>query len=195
MKDKKGLCTGYIDRIYRKNFLMASSQEPCFIKCVLKDSLFKLPIDTTTPIVMVAAGCGVSPFIGYIEEREWLAKTQKGKYGPLELYFGCRRKAADFIYGEKVTRWKHEGLLSGLHLAFSRDQTAKVYVQGLLKGNKKQLYELIKEKGAIVAVCGSLNVGQEVYNAILDVLSEDANPKALLADMEKNGRYVAEVWN
>jgi len=195
MKHKKGLCTGYIDRLYKKHFLLSDTQEPCYFKCLLKESIFKLPIDSMTPIIMVGAGCGIAPFIGFIEERQWLIKNKKGSYGLLELYFGCRSKDVDFLYKQKITKWKDERLLNGLHVAFSREQEVKVYVQDLLKGNKKYLYELIKDKGAIIAVCGSIELGEGVNKAMIEILSEGKAPKAVLEELEKRGKYIMEIWN
>lgn len=35
-----------------------------------RESSFKLPEDEKIPIIMIAAGTGVAPFIGFLEERE-----------------------------------------------------------------------------------------------------------------------------
>lgn len=81
---------------------------------------------------MVGPGTGIAPFIGYIEEREYeMAHNSKKiinnqleekKFGHMELYYGCRNKAKDFIYQKELTRWKEKGVLSDLFVAFSRDQ-------------------------------------------------------------------------
>jgi len=38
----------------------------------VKDSMFHIPTDMSTPLVMVGPGTGVVPFIGIIEDREYL---------------------------------------------------------------------------------------------------------------------------
>ena len=81
---------------------------------------------------MIGPGCGVAPFIGYIEEREYemlhksikafIKRIEDQKFGPMELYYGCRYKAKDFIYGKELQSWKEKGAVTELYLAFSREQ-------------------------------------------------------------------------
>ncbi len=72
--------------------------------------------------------------------------------GPTVLYYGCRKKTEDFLYEEELTELQEAGLLE-LHVAFSRDQGHKVYVQHLLLETGARVWELIKD-GAHVYVCG-----------------------------------------
>ncbi len=69
------------------------------------------------------------------------------------LFFGCRKKSEDYIYEEELEGYKTEGVLSGLHLAFSRDQQQKVYVQHLLQEQGKEIYQLLEKQGFFY-VCG-----------------------------------------
>ena len=74
--------------------------------------------------------------------------------GKAVLYFGCRNKAHDFIYGDEIEQYQTDGILTTVHLAFSRDQTEKVYVQHLMRKNQKELYKLLTEEQAHIYVCG-----------------------------------------
>ena len=49
--------------------------------------------------------------------------------GPAHLYFGCRRREADYIYADELAAAAEAGLLSRLNVAFSREGDSKVYVQ------------------------------------------------------------------
>lgn len=56
-----------------------------------------------------------------------LALPQAGvRLGPAVLFFGCRSAAHDFIYQEQLQAWQRSGVLTDLHVAFSRDSPCKV---------------------------------------------------------------------
>ena len=73
--------------------------------------------------------------------------------GSTVLFFGCRHKVEDYIYQEELENYQEEGVLSRLHVAFSRDQEKKVYVQNLMEMEGEEIYKLL-EKQAYFYVCG-----------------------------------------
>ena len=85
--------------------------------------------------------------------------------GETVLYFGCRHKTEDFIYSEELDQYVTAGTLTHLHVAFSRDQPQKVYVQHLLKQNAAELWRLI-DAGAHIYVCGSVGSYLSVDNIL-----------------------------
>lgn len=46
--------------------------------------------------------------------------------GPMALYFGCRHPEHDYIYEEELKKYVQDGVLSELHIAFSRISANKV---------------------------------------------------------------------
>lgn len=68
----------------------------------IRKSQFRLPTKTETPIIMIGPGTGVAPFRGFIQERN-LHRNEGKAVGDTILYFGCRKKAEDFIYEEVST--------------------------------------------------------------------------------------------
>lgn len=52
--------------------------------------------------------------------------------GKAVLYFGCRKREEDYLYGDHFEEFCADGTLARLAVAFSRAQEDKVYVQHLL---------------------------------------------------------------
>ncbi len=69
------------------------------------------------------------------------------------MYYGCRKKAEDYLYQEELEEYLQNGTLNQLNVAFSRDQDHKVYVQHLLQKDAVNVWKLIKDGGHIY-VCG-----------------------------------------
>lgn len=72
---KKGLCSSYFEKLYNMGF-KAGSKPLVYVKGFAKASVFSLPTNPNTPIIMIGPGTGIAPFIGYIEEREFDMKNK-----------------------------------------------------------------------------------------------------------------------
>lgn len=48
------------------------------------------------------------------------------------MFFGCRYKNEDYIYQEELEEAEKNGVLTQLHVAFSRDQEQKVRLSCLI---------------------------------------------------------------
>ena len=133
---------------------------------------FKLPDDPHTPIIMIAAGVGLAPFIGFMVERA--AQHQTGvTTGPNWLFFGETHQQTTFLCQDKLQQWQASGLLK-LTTAFSRDQADKIYVQHRLLENKRPIYQWIQQ-GAQLYVCGSKEkLAPAVENALSQILQQEA---------------------
>ncbi|MFX5813163.1 sulfite reductase flavoprotein subunit alpha, partial [Acinetobacter baumannii] len=71
------------------------------------------------------------------------------------LLFGERNERYDFLYADELLGWLEQGRLSRLHLAFSRDQNERLYVQDRLREAGPELRQWL-DQGAVIYVCGSL---------------------------------------
>jgi cytochrome P450/NADPH-cytochrome P450 reductase len=87
---------------------------------VRPSNAFHLPADPSVPIVMIAAGSGIAPMRGFIQERA-LQKASGRDVGKMLLYFGCRSPEEDYLYSKTdIEAWTKLGLLE-VRPAFSRD--------------------------------------------------------------------------
>lgn len=69
-----------------------------------------MPTRPQTPIIMIGPGTGLAPFRGFIQERKYL-KDEGKPVGETILYFGCRKKAEDFIYEHELQDFVNSDVL------------------------------------------------------------------------------------
>ena len=80
---------------------------------------FHLPQDPRTPLVLFAAGSGLAPMRGFLQERA-LQKKAGREVGRAVLFFGCRRPEEDYLYSDSdLKEWEELGVVE-LRPAFSR---------------------------------------------------------------------------
>ncbi|XP_064612724.1 NADPH--cytochrome P450 reductase-like isoform X2 [Liolophura sinensis] len=181
-----------------------SLKKPCgdarpTVPIYVRKSQFRLPFKSSTPVIMIGPGTGLAPFRGFIQERDYYRKEGK-PVGDTMLFFGCRYKAEDFIYEDELTKYEQDGTLTKMYVAFSRDGPEKVYVQHLMKQNKKELWDLL-QSGAHLYVCGDArNMARDVQETIMEVVSEHGNlDKTQAAEyvkrLQSKGRYSCDVWS
>ena len=155
---------------------------------------FRLPEDTSAPVIMIGPGTGIAPFRAFLEERQ-----ATGAPGDNWLFFGEQRRALDFLYEEQLTGMHKDGVLTRLDTAFSRDQARKVYVQDRMQEHAAELYAWL-ERGAFFYVCGdATRMAKDVEMALLDVIAKGSNAtldhaNEYLATMKKQKRYQRDVY-
>ena len=155
---------------------------------------FRPPADPSAPMIMVGPGTGVAPFLGFLEERAALSAG-----GPNWLFFGEQRRATDFYYRDELSRFRSDGLLSRLDLAFSRDQRAKVYVQDRMREHGAHLWRWLKD-GAHLYVCGdATRMAKDVDRTLREIVvshggmtAEQAT--AYLKQLTADRRYLRDVY-
>ncbi|WP_420368665.1 sulfite reductase subunit alpha [Curtobacterium sp. L1-20] len=158
------------------------------------NAAFGVPADDSAPMIMIGPGTGVAPFRGFLHER-----AASGASGRNWLFFGDQHRATDFVYEDELTELQDQGVLHRLDLAFSRDQTEKVYVQTRMLEHAAELYAWL-EDGGHVFVCGDASrMAKDVEAALLSVIGSQRgrgadDAQAYLADMRRGKRYVRDVY-
>ncbi|EON61408.1 bifunctional P-450:NADPH-P450 reductase [Coniosporium apollinis CBS 100218] len=165
---------------------------------------FHLPSDPEkVPIICIAAGTGLAPFRGFIQERA--AQIAAGRdLAPALLFFGCRDPEVDDLYAAEFAKWEKMGAVE-VRRAYSRKPEASDgcrYVQDRLWAERKDAIEMW-EKGAKCFVCGSREVGEAVKETSIKIMMERAaelgkekNEEEAKEWFEKirNDRYATDVF-
>lgn len=185
----KGVCSNYLSDIIKNGKM----------RVFVKDSTFRLPSDTSKPIIMVGPGTGIAPMRALLQERAHQQNVQKLDVGSNILYFGCKKRELDFIYADELNEFEKQGVLTKMYLAFSREQSEKIYVQHLIAKNATETWDLINNKGAYVYVCGGVKMGQDVSEALRQIVAKHkdcstSDAKKYVDAMSSGGRFVQELW-
>jgi sulfite reductase (NADPH) flavoprotein alpha-component len=169
---------------------LKSTPVPVFVS----DSHFGVPADGAKDIIMVGPGTGIAPFRAFLQERVATKAT-----GRNWVFFGDQHRATDYLYEEEWQAWQKSGALSRIDLAFSRDQSTKVYVQDRMRENAAELWAWIKG-GAHFYVCGDAKrMAKDVDVALHDVIGQQggldvAATVAYVKQMKKDHRYQRDVY-
>jgi len=155
---------------------------------------FRVPSDDEAPMIMVGPGTGVAPFRAFLQERE-----QRGAGGRNWLFFGDQHRAHDYVYENELDTWYSSGLLDRLDLAFSRDQTEKVYVQTRMREHGADLFGWLQDGGHFY-VCGdATRMAKDVDKALHEIVAEHGGFGAEEASeyvntLKREKRYVRDVY-
>ncbi|MBV2131676.1 PepSY domain-containing protein [Pseudomonas sp. MAP12] len=132
------------------------------------------------PVLLIGAGVGVAPLIGFVR------KNQSRR--PIQLYWGGRH-ASDQLYGEELQQCLADGRLQRLQRAFSQGPTPG-YVQDSLHDDAASVRTLLQQ-GAQVLVCGSREMAAGV-RAVLETLLAEMGSN--LDQLKAQGRFREDVY-
>lgn len=145
---------------------------------LVKPSAFRLPQNSETPVIMVAAGTGVAPFRGFLRDMH-----VKPRSGSRMLFFGCTRHDVDWIYRSEMETFQNEG--GQVVIAFSREGPEKLYVQDMILRRTEQVRTAL-EAGGVVYVCGAMKMCKGVEAALNRIVSVD--------QLKSQKRFIEEAW-
>ncbi|MEM9742713.1 MAG: flavodoxin domain-containing protein [Pseudomonadota bacterium] len=123
---------------------------------------FRMPA-ADVPLVMIAAGTGLAPYLGFLSQMRSERRT-----GESWLFFGEQSSAHDAYFSEQLEGYQHDGTLSRLVTTWSRD-TPGSYIQEAIATHRSTVEALVEQKGAHLYLCGAQ---QGFGSAVLKLLSE-----------------------
>ncbi len=183
---RSGVCSTYLaERVGR-------GEKPAIF--ISPNKAFRIPANSDAPLIMVGPGTGIAPFRAFLQERQ--ASGAKGKNW---LFFGDQHQEHDFIYQDELNAWHENGLLTRLDLAFSRDQTKKIYVQNRMIEQGAELYAWLQE-GAYFYVCGDASrMAKDVDKTLYQIITQFGGLSAERAadyidQLKKEKRYLRDVY-
>ncbi|KAI7868405.1 hypothetical protein BDF14DRAFT_1792754 [Spinellus fusiger] len=187
---------------------VAGLSEKAWFRARLKSSkgIFEMPQDSKTPIIMISAGTGISPFRGFIQERAYQRQQSDNSVGECVVFFGCRHPDQDRIYGEEFDQYAKEGVISSLNVAYSRQTpaSARKYVQHQVLANTSKIWSLIMPKDgkppAVVYICGSGAMSRDVratFHSMAISFGQAQNQEEaqdFLKSLMDSKQYCEDVW-
>jgi len=115
------------------------------------------------------------------------------------LFFGCRDRAADYLYADELAGWAADGIVR-VEGAFSRTaDTPSRYVQDALLDCADEVWELLQH-GAAVFVCGNAaTMAPGVRSALTTIFRDktgagEADATAWLAGLRTTDRFLEDIW-
>ncbi|MCM2318721.1 MAG: PepSY domain-containing protein [Pseudomonas sp.] len=166
----QGLCSNYLHSLQPGAELEASIQaHPGF-----------RPLAGEHPVLLIGAGVGVAPLIGFVRKNE--------SRRPIQLYWGGRH-ASDQLYGEELQQCLADGRLQRLQRAYSQGPTPG-FVQDRLREDAASVRALLQQ-GAQVLVCGSREMAAGV-RAVLETLLAEMGSN--LEQLKAQGRFREDVY-
>ena len=139
--------------------------------------------DADTPLILIGNGTGIAGLRAHLK-----ARAAQGR-GRNWLLFGERNAACDYYFENEIAHWRRTGILERVDLAFSRDQSAKIYVQDRLREHGRDVHAWLAA-GASILVCGSLEgMAPGVHAVLTEVIGTEA-----LEALAAAGRYRRDVY-
>lgn len=139
------------------------------------------PSSGKKPVVLIGAGTGIGPLVGFIRNNK--------SHHPMQLYWGGRCPRSDFLYEAELNTYLKDKRLTELNAVFSHDEKHS-YVQDKIILDGEELRKLI-ENGAQILVCGGRSMASSVMTALNDIIA----PLGMdVATLKAQGRYREDVY-
>lgn len=162
---------------------------------------FRAGADPAKNVILVSAGTGVAPFLGFLGDR--LAAQRAGApVEPALCFFGVRDPEVDYIFRDQFEQAEAIGIVQ-MRPAFSRaPQDGVRYVQDRIAADADDVWALLGDPGkdAHVYVCGDgARMAPAVRGSFLEIYraragADDAQARDWLNGLIESDHYVEDVW-
>ncbi|KAJ7749382.1 cytochrome P450 [Mycena metata] len=187
--DHQGLCSGFLTRTKVGHVVWVRSRPS-------QDS-FHLPTDPKTPVTMVAAGTGISAFLGFLEHRraQGIKVKEHGGDAPFRLFYGTSYHDMTSLR-TLVSTYVEDGTVL-VEAAYSEVDYPRRFAQQILTRDALKIWSDISNNGHIY-VCGSAaRVGEGVRQSLMHIAEQVGgvtDSAGWLAGLKKEGRYSEDVF-
>jgi NADPH-ferrihemoprotein reductase len=168
----------------------------------VRTSKFRLPALPKHPLILVASGSGLAPFLGFLTERQRLASIGRD-VGPSLLFFGCR-SPSEYIYASELSALADRGAggAGGIEVvtAFSRETgKAKKYVQDRVEERAEEVVRMLVEENAYFYICGSAAMARDVKSRVEGLLGKrmgwgEEGVREWSEGLRRGKRWQEDVW-
>ncbi len=196
---RQGTASGFMSRLTPDDPSVAARHQ--------RKNNFSLPESNSTPVIMLAGGTGLAPFLGFLQQR-----IDRDHAGDNWLLYGVRHRD-DICHADQLETWLKDGRLR-LNLAFSgEDLAVKVSPDGLAygPGNRERidaamlrdevaddLWSWINDREAIIYVCGGGPFASSMMKAFLGLfarrLGDAQAADQYLRNLHANRRYRQDIY-
>ncbi|CAG8947109.1 unnamed protein product [Penicillium salamii] len=189
----RGLASNYFLEMQQQSDKNAEPQ--LSVWCSVQKSKFKPPVSPTQPMIMVANGSGIAPFIGFLRHRLRTFRL-KGDIGQMKLFYGCQDEQM-YLYKDEIEEIQaaFDGQLE-VFVAYSR--AGGGYVQGQVKAHHEGVAELLANKTNLY-ICGSTAMAREVREEVLAIMcsyqgNSPQQAQLLESTYLKMKKWQLDVW-
>ncbi|KAF8179568.1 cytochrome P450 [Mycena galopus ATCC 62051] len=187
--DYQGLCSGFLAR--------AKVGHLVWVRARSSQESFHLPADPTIPVIMVAAGTGISAFLGFLEHRraQGIKVQEHGGQAPFRLFYGTSYHDMPSLR-RLIQAYIDDGTVL-VEAAYSEEDSPRRFAQHIIIRDALKIWSDISNNGRIF-VCGSAaRVGAGVRQSLMHIAEQVGgvgDPAAWLAGLKKEGRYSEDVF-